>query len=578
MIVKSPSVKTEGSTSSDPEATSGDGGTQGGEAAQAGTRAIVGMTPREIRAARLAAGGGLGPNARQGRPSTEPLRPPGEGQGRGQGLGPRRPADLVAPLGANAPSPVAADPTVRPETPAAADAKAVQEAAVPPAQAEARPVAAKSAPAERPVVQPVPAAVTAPPAPVAVAPAPEAKAENKPADAPLLPRRRPEPTAGRKNRDQDIRELPTVGAARLHLRHYVLFVLFLLMVVAPPVVYGTYLYTLAADRYESDVGFGSRTEETSNTFDMLGVLGGGNTSTRDMDILNQVVLSQGLIEAVDDKLNLRVMYSRHPEDWLFSFPADGPIEDLVGYWRKMVRVTYDASTGLMKLKIYAFTPDDAQAIAQATLDESAEIINDLSKTAQDDTTRYSAETLAKAEERYRAAQNALTEFRIKYRIVDPQTQLQGASQVLNTLVQQLAEAEIGLDMLRGTVPENDPRISTLNRRIEVIRNRIATETSKVGTVGSPQDEGYAQLIRDYQNLQVEMEFAQKSWLAAQGAYDQAVNDAAQRTRYLATFLRPTLAESSTSPNRVLHIALTVFAGLMAWAAVAMVYYALRDRR
>ena len=356
--------------------------------------------------------------------------------------------------------------------------------------------------------------------------------------------------------------------------------LFLLLVILPPAAYGTYLYTVAADQYESDVGFGSRTEQASSTFDILGVLGGGGgaASTKDMDILNQFVTSQELVERVDRRLDLRKIWARHPEDWYFSFPADGPIEDLVDYWNDMVVVNYDSSTGLMTLEVFAFTPEDAQAIAKEIVVESTAIINELSKTAQEDTTRYSRETLAKAEERYRKAQNDLADFRIKNRIVDPQTQLAGASQVINSLVQQLAEAQISLDLLEGQVAESDPRIGQLKRRIEVIENRISDETAKVGNVSDPADPGYAALIRDYQNLQLELEFGQKAYLAAQGAYDQAVTDAAQQTHYLATFLAPTVAQSTTAPDRPLHIILTALAGLLAWASISMIYYALRDRR
>jgi len=373
-------------------------------------------------------------------------------------------------------------------------------------------------------------------------------------------------------------KVETVQAARLQLRHYGLIAMFALLVLLPSVVYGTYLYTIAADRYESDVGFGSRTEEASNTFDVLGVLGGGNASTKDMDILNQFVYSQELVQRIDRKLDLRKIWSRHPEDWVFSFPSDGPIEDLVDYWNRMVLVNYDASTGLMSLEVFAFRPEDAQAIAREIVVESTAIINELSKTAQEDTTRYARETLAKAEERYRKSQNDLAEFRIQNRIVDPQTQLTGASQVINSLVQQMAEAQINLDMLKGQIADNDPRIGQLNRRIEVIQKRISEETAKVGNLSDPTDPGYATLIRDYQNLNMEMEFAQKSYMAAQGAYDQAVSDATQQTHYLATYLEPTVAQSTTAPDRPLHIFLTALSGLLAWASVAMIYYALRDRR
>jgi capsular polysaccharide transport system permease protein len=372
---------------------------------------------------------------------------------------------------------------------------------------------------------------------------------------------------------------PAVQGAQMRRRHWGLVLFFVLLAVLPTASYSWYLYARAADQYESDIGFGSRTESAPSTFDFLGALGGvGASSSSDMDILNQFIVSQELVSRVDAKLDLRKIFSKPANDPLFSFPANGKIEDLVEYWKSMVIPTFDGSTGLMNIQVFAFDPQDAQNIAREVLSESTSIINELSKTAQDDSTRYSKEALIKVQEQMAGAQKNLTEFRIKNRIVDPSTQLAGATQVITSLVQQLGEAEIDLDMLRGTVPESDPRIAQLNRRIEVIQNRISEETSKVGGLSDPNSAGYAKLVSDYQNLQMEQDFASKAYLQALGAYDQAVNDAQHNTRYLATYLQPTLAESSTAPNRPLRIFLTALAGFLLWATLAMIYYALRDRR
>jgi capsular polysaccharide transport system permease protein len=177
-----------------------------------------------------------------------------------------------------------------------------------------------------------------------------------------------------------------------------------------------------------------------------------------------------------------------------------------------------------------------------------------------------------------AAQQALTDFRIKNHILDPQAQLAGASQVTNTLVQQLSATEIDLDMLQGTLPESDPRIAQLKRRIEVIENRMKEESSKVGGLADTDSPGYAKLMIDYQNLQMEQDFSQKAYIASLSAYDQAVNDAQHKTRYLTTYLSPTLAESSTAPDRPLRVLLALLVGFLIWSSVVMIYYALRDRR
>lgn len=372
---------------------------------------------------------------------------------------------------------------------------------------------------------------------------------------------------------------PTVNPARLRRRHYGVIALFVIMVILPTAVYSWYLWARAADQYESDVGFASRTEDAASPFAFLGVLGGSSTSgANDMDILNQFIISQELVTRVDKKLDLRALFSKPKNDPLKSFDTSGTVEDLVDFWRRMVVVNYDTTTGLMNLQVFAFDPQDAQAIAQVVLDESTKIINDLSITAQDDATKYSKESLQTSEERLAKTNLKLTDFRIKNNIVDPSAVLASQSTVVGTLTQQLASAQIDLDMLTGSVPDTDPRIAQLNKRLDVIRNRIAQEAAKVGGVADSTAAGYATLVADYQRLLMDQDFASKAYLASQAAYDQAVTNAQHKSAYLATFVSPTLAEASTAPNRPLTAFLTALIGFLLWSVTVLVYYALRDRR
>ena len=372
---------------------------------------------------------------------------------------------------------------------------------------------------------------------------------------------------------------PTVGPAKLRKRHYGVLLLFLLMVIVPTGTYAWYLWARATDQFESDVGFASRTEQTASPFDFLGVIsGGGSSGAKDMDILNQFIVSQELVTRIDRKLDLRHIYSKPQNDPLMAFDPKGSVEDLVKYWQRMVLINYDTSTGLMNLRVFAFDAADAQHIAEAVLVESTDIINNLSLTAQTDSTKYSKQALDTAEDRLGKARIALTNFRVANHIVDPSNDIASQMTVVTTLTQQLAAAEIDLDMLTGTVADNDPRLAQLNRKIDVIRSRISVEQAKFGAVSDSSAAGYATLVSDYERLQVDQDFAEKAYLATLAAYDTAVADAQHNTRYLATYISPTLAEETTAPNRPLQTALAALAAFLLWSVLVLVYYALRDRR
>lgn len=598
--VTPPNVKPE--TASTDESSS----EAGAEADSASTPPAKGVT--RLRAGTLRKGPGLGPRAQLRRAqaaegeedgSARPGSGQGQGMGRGRGLGGggmgggmgrggmqrarKAQEDAVAVMPVPHPGDTAEAAQVEPGAlapagePLVADGQVLRSEIVTPAA----PQTAPSAQAPQPL--------SAPSSTPSATPGRDFLDEDddEEDDTPAgRPGTRPGARPGRKARPARA-AMPTyvpiaaVQPARMHTRHWGLLALFLLMVAIPTGVYSWYMYARAADQYESNVGFGSRTESAVSPFAFLGALGGmgGGNSGSDMDILAQFIYSQELVARIDAKLDLRKVFSKPENDPLMSFPKDGTVEDLVNYWQSMVKANYDPSSGLMKLQVFAFDPNDAQDIAREILAESTSIINELSVTAQTDSTRYSKDALEKAKEEMASANKALTDFRIKHHIIDPGAQLAGATQVVNTLVQQMAAAQIDLDLLTGTVPATDPRIGQLQRRIEVIQNRIKEEQSKVGSgLSDPDSPGYANLVVEYQNLQMQQDFASKAYVTALGAYDQAVNAAQQKTHYLATYLSPTLAESSTAPNRPLRIFLLALIGLLSWSALTMIYYALRDRR
>lgn len=373
---------------------------------------------------------------------------------------------------------------------------------------------------------------------------------------------------------------PTARPARLMLRHLALAASFVVAVLLPTLLTAGYLYLRAVDQYASTLAFTVRSEDISSAADILGGLGSslGGASSRDSDILFEFIRSQELVAAVDARLDLRHIYSRHvDEDPLMGFDPTGTIEDLRDYWQRMVRVSYDGATGLMELRIVAFDPAEAKAIADAIYDESSRMINALSAIAREDAMRYAREDLDLSVERLKQAREALTAFRIQNQIVDLTADIQGQMGLLNTLQAQLAAALIELDLLAGAGRDGDPRFVQTQRRIEVIEARINEERRKFGGTG-PGAESYATTFAEFERLNVDREFAERAYMAAMSAYDGARAEANRQSRYLAAYVRPTLAQKSEFPQRGLITGLVALFSLLIWSILMLIYYSLRDRR
>lgn len=375
---------------------------------------------------------------------------------------------------------------------------------------------------------------------------------------------------------------PPASPARTKPRHWGLLFAFVMMVIVPVLGTSSYLYTRAADQYASTLGFTVRSEDVSSSLDLLSGLGSsiGGGGSHDSDILYEFISSQELVRAVDVKLDLRSIFSRHyDDDPLLSFNTDGTIEDLTAFWQRMVRVSYDSGSGLIELRVLAFRADEAQKIAQLIYDECSEMINELSAIARSDVTRYAQEELTLALERLKLAREAMTTFRLANQIVDPNADIQVQMGLLTTLQTQQVSALIEFDLISETASPSDPRVAQARRRLDVIEALIESERRKFGTGGSgPDGQQFARTIAEFERLSVDREYAEATYATALNALDAARAEANRQSRYLAAYIRPTLAEKSEFPQRELIVAFVLLFSFLIWSICSLVFYALRDRR
>lgn len=368
------------------------------------------------------------------------------------------------------------------------------------------------------------------------------------------------------------------GSARLHRRHIGLLLSLLLWVLLPVTGSAIYLYTVAQDQYASYVGFAVRKEETSSAIEVLGgITELTGSSSSDTDILFKFIKGREMIRAVDAKLGLQSLYGNRP-DPVFSLDTDASREELERYWGRIVKIFYDRNSGLIELRVTAFEPQHAQDVASAIVAESTRMLNALTTIAREDTTRYAREELDHAITRLKTARQAINTFRARTQIIDPLADTEGRMSLLNSLQTQLASALIELDLLRQSARSDDPRILQEERRVEVIQSRIEEERQQFGSESSTESDTYSKLVGDYEALAVDLEFAEKSYLNALASYDAALAEAQRQSRYLATYIPPTLAEEAEYPQRFTLLLLITAGLLFSWTIAALIYYSIRDRR
>lgn len=377
---------------------------------------------------------------------------------------------------------------------------------------------------------------------------------------------------------------PVPPRARPKARHWGVLLSFALLVLAPFALSVWYLYARAADQYHSQVAFSIRSEEGSSAV-AAGILGAltqiGSGSASDTDILFEYIRSQRIVEAIDEEsdpgLDLRAMFRKAPNDPVFTLGEDDSIEALVAEWNRKVEVGYDSTGGIIHVRANAFTPEDAQAIAEAILAHSSALVNRLSDQAREDAVRYARDELAEAEARLKAARRALADFRRANRIVDPGAEAGGQMGLLNALEAELAQALVDRDVMLSYAEPTDQRVVQVGRRVDAIRERIDAERASLG-LAEGSSGALPDVLSAYEALQVDLEFANTAYTRSLAALTGANAEARRQSRYLAPHIEPTEASTALYPRRLLLAGLVGLFLLLGWGIAMLIYYNARDNR
>jgi capsular polysaccharide transport system permease protein len=372
------------------------------------------------------------------------------------------------------------------------------------------------------------------------------------------------------------------GEAWMRKRHWLVMLSFIWLVLAPLFLTGWYLIVQARDQYASVAGFTIRQEGAGASAQLIGMAAqlGATGGPADTDILYEFIQSRALVEHIDQRFDLRALYTpHHSRDPIFALHPEATPEDLVDYWPRIVRLSYDQASHLMELEVRAFAPETAQYIAREILARSQQLINDLNAQARKDALGYAQNDLAEAQTRLRSARTALVLFRTRTGLVDLESDLQGRLGVVNTLQQQLAEALIEFDMLSQSTKSSDSRVRQAKHRIDVIRARINEERRTVARgATSASGEDYPTLLAEYESLLADREFAEENYRAALVALDLARANASRQSSYLAIYVPPTLPYSAEYPQRITLFALAALFLTLGWSILILIYYAIRDSR
>lgn len=351
---------------------------------------------------------------------------------------------------------------------------------------------------------------------------------------------------------------------------------FLGAVALPVALCAGYLWGFAADRYETGFSFSVRSpsEQPAQASAMAAMMGGGGGASSDAGVLADFITSREMASRLIQRgVDLPVMFSATADrDPVFSLRHPDDPEEVAAYWERAVSAERDPQTGIVRVSVEAFSPKDALVIAQAAMEESRKLVDELSAQSKADLMRSSEAEVARAEAEREEARKALTEFRVRNAIVDPETSLAGRVATLDELRAALDKETLARADIAAGSRSNDPRLAQADVRLDNLRALIAERTAEFGD-----DAGYARLASEYEDLQARAEFADITLRNAMTVRDAARKEADTRAAYLTAHVLPHEPGSAGAPDRWVLTGIAAGFLLGLWLLMRLVAAAVRER-
>ncbi len=335
-----------------------------------------------------------------------------------------------------------------------------------------------------------------------------------------------------------------------------------------------YLVFFSADQYQVESRFAVRQLSTPMG-DILASLGGGASGAKsEAALLAKYIGSEGMVRDLQSDVDIGKLYSG-PGDFFSRFDADSPIEDLVSYWKWKVSVTEDSSTGLITMKIAAFTPGDAVRISNAVIKRASMLVNSLSEQNKVSVLELAQKRLTRARDRLAQVSGQMAQLRNKTGVLDSGEQSKGQATLVSTLELELAKLQATRSSL-GTLSKDSIKIRVLETQTASLKQQIDLEKAKMTGIGG--GTVLSDVMTDFERLQVDQDVVRKEFTDAAAAFEDARIGAERQEIYLSIFMRPTLPESSTYPRRgLLWIIGVATAAVVTFALIALARL-VRDNR
>ncbi|MDW8315609.1 MAG: hypothetical protein RMK64_11610 [Rhodovarius sp.] len=311
--------------------------------------------------------------------------------------------------------------------------------------------------------------------------------------------------------------------------------------------YAAYLFAWASDVYVSELRFAVRQADQPRFQTATAMLGTPMVATvTESNAVVQYLRSHDALQALEQRLDLRRIFSNPSIDVFSRLPEGASPERLRRYLIRHVRAYFDQTNGIVAVEVRAYSPADALALAEAVRALSEELVNRMSLAARRGLLHAVEAEMAEAESRLARARDELRHFRETHELLDPRRTAEASDELRARLEAEITLQRAQLDQMRRFSTDNAPAVLQQRERVAALEAQLR-EVQRRATAADR--EALTAALRRFETLETEAMLALKSYEALLTSLERARSDANRQQLFLAEVVRPTLPRAPTYPRR-----------------------------
>lgn len=336
---------------------------------------------------------------------------------------------------------------------------------------------------------------------------------------------------------------------------------------------------IASNRYVSEASIEiERTDMVGTASLDFGSLltGVGGARSKDQLLLREYLRSLDMLKKLDAKLDLRGHYSDSSRDPLSRmWGKERSQEIFYQHYLSRTSIELDEYSGLLLIKIQAYEPQMAKAIADMLVSEGERYMNELGHAVARDQVAFLEKQVLEMGQRAIEARRELLAYQNAKGMLSPQALAETLQGNVNRLESQLTDLKARRAALLGYLSPEAPGVVEINLQIQAIEKQIEQEQ---GRLTSPKGKTLNVTLEEYQRLEWDAKFAEDVYKTALVALERGRLESSRTLKKVAVLQSPSLPDYPLEPRRLYNIVAFTLAALLLAGIIHLLAAIIRDHR